>query len=247
VTDRLERESQVRALIAAEPLGAQAHPANLPDWLQRLCVAAARAVPADGAAVTLETESGFRTVTAASEPLYAVLDELQTTLGQGPSVHAFATRSPALDADLGSRSLQAWPQFTQAARERGMAAAFALPLQVGAARLGTFSLYRRSPGSLARASLASALTFADIALERLLDAQALAEPRQDGHGLATALDVGFDVYQAQGMTMVDLGIPLADALARLRAHAYAQDRTLTDVARDIVEGRLRLEPEIDDR
>jgi len=45
------------------------------------------------------------------------------------------------------------------------------------------------------------------------------------------------------MTMVDLGVPLVDALARLRAHAYAQERPLGEIARDIVAGRLRLQPE----
>jgi hypothetical protein len=45
------------------------------------------------------------------------------------------------------------------------------------------------------------------------------------------------------MTMVDLGVPLGDALARLRAHAYTHDRPLQDIARDIVAGRLRLEPD----
>jgi hypothetical protein len=43
--------------------------------------------------------------------------------------------------------------------------------------------------------------------------------------------------------MIDLGVPLPDAMARLQAHAYAHDRPLHDVARDIVAGRLRLEPD----
>jgi len=39
-------------------------------------------------------------------------------------------------------------------------------------------------------------------------------------------------------------VPLVEALARLRAFAFAQERPLDDVARDIVEGRLRLDPEM---
>ena len=38
------------------------------------------------------------------------------------------------------------------------------------------------------------------------------------------------LYQAQGMVMVQLGVDLAEAMARLRAHAYAVDRRLADVA-----------------
>ena len=50
-----------------------------------------------------------------------------------------------------------------------------------------------------------------------------------------------EVYQAQGMVMVDLGVSLAEALVRLRAHAFVEGRPVGDVARDIVAGRLRLE------
>jgi AmiR/NasT family two-component response regulator len=49
------------------------------------------------------------------------------------------------------------------------------------------------------------------------------------------------VYQAQGMVMVDLRVSLADAMARMRAYAYTVDRPLTDVAEDVVAGRLRLD------
>jgi len=45
------------------------------------------------------------------------------------------------------------------------------------------------------------------------------------------------------MAMVDLGISLPDAMARLQAYAYAHDRLLHTVAQDVVSGRLRLEPD----
>ena len=43
------------------------------------------------------------------------------------------------------------------------------------------------------------------------------------------------------MLMVQLGVPMGEAFARLRAYAYAHDRRLADVARDIVARRLRLQ------
>jgi hypothetical protein len=48
------------------------------------------------------------------------------------------------------------------------------------------------------------------------------------------------------MTSVQLGIPIEDALARLRAHAFGTGRRVTDVARDVVERRLRLSASGDD-
>jgi len=45
------------------------------------------------------------------------------------------------------------------------------------------------------------------------------------------------------MLTVQLGVTAAEAYARLRAYAYAQDRRLADVAGDIVARRLRLHPD----
>ena len=45
------------------------------------------------------------------------------------------------------------------------------------------------------------------------------------------------------MILVQLGISAEAAFARLRAYAYAHDRRLSDVARDVVGRRLRFEPD----
>jgi plasmid stability protein len=43
------------------------------------------------------------------------------------------------------------------------------------------------------------------------------------------------------MLVAQLGVEPAEALVRLRAHAYATGRSSTDVARDILDRRLQLE------
>ena len=50
------------------------------------------------------------------------------------------------------------------------------------------------------------------------------------------------VHQATGMLAAQLDIDLAEALARLRARAYADDRPLYDVSVDVVTRALRLAP-----
>jgi ANTAR domain-containing protein len=49
-----------------------------------------------------------------------------------------------------------------------------------------------------------------------------------------------EVSQATGILMAQLDIGPAEALVRLRAHAYATDTSATEVARAIVEQRLYL-------
>jgi AmiR/NasT family two-component response regulator len=43
------------------------------------------------------------------------------------------------------------------------------------------------------------------------------------------------------MVMVDLGVGIEEAMARLRAHSFAEGRSIGDVAQDIVTGKLTLD------
>jgi hypothetical protein len=93
--------------------------------------------------------------------------------------------------------------------------------------------------------LADALAFAHTAGMLLLDTAAGAQP--DTADLAWQRDDPTahqaQVHQATGMMLVQLGVGAEAAFARLRAYAYAHDRRLGDVARDVVERRLRFAPE----
>jgi ANTAR domain len=218
-------------------------------WLCRLCRAAVHAMPATGAGVSVLTVNGVRAVAGVSDAACAALEEKQFALGEGPGLEAFASRRAVLEPDLeaaaraGTGAATRWPGYLAAAAEQGVRAVFAFPLQVGAARLGVFQIYRASPGVLPPDALALALAFAEVTVEALLDGQEHASAGGTEATLERALDSQFTLYQAQGMAMVDLGVSLADAMARLQAHAYAHDRSLHDIARDIIAGRLRLQPD----
>jgi hypothetical protein len=52
-----------------------------------------------------------------------------------------------LVSDLDDKdAVRGWPGFTPQARQIGAAAIFALPLQIGAIRVGSPGLYRDKPG-----------------------------------------------------------------------------------------------------
>lgn len=240
VDDARARIYAVRALITAEPATAGGRSEGPLGWLQRLCAAAVRALPASGVAVSVATEDGVRGLAAASDPLSAELAELQFTLGEGPGIDAYRSRRPVLAPQLdGAPTL--WPGYSPAAHDKGVRAVFAFPLQVGAARLGVLDVHRLAAGSMPTTALAQALTFAEVAVRTLLDGQEEGARRDPADGLDRVLDARVTLYQAQGMVMVDLGVPIGDAMARLRAHAYVAGRPLRDVARDVVDGRLRLD------
>jgi hypothetical protein len=137
-----------------------------------------------------------------------------------------------------------WPGYAPAALQHGVRAVFALPLQVGASRLGALDVYREEAGPLSGPALSQALAFAEVAMTALLDSQDRSSSRSQpdlGEAQGAAVAGPLVVYQAQGMVHIQLGVPLAEALTRLRAYAYAHDRSLSDVAADVVARRLVLE------
>jgi len=80
---------------------------------------------------------------------------------------------------------------------------------------------------------------ADIVTRALIDVQAGADLGALAGDFANT-DFRAQVHQAAGMLSDQLEIRIADALVRLRAHAYADGRPVNDVANDVVARRLRL-------
>ena len=112
------------------------------------------------------------------------------------------------------------------------------PLQVGAARAGALDIYRDAPGSLTSDALTQAVSFAEVAMGLLVDGQTSALDGKTTAELDDALSYRLEVYQAQGMLVASLDLGIDEAMARLRGHAYADEGYISDVAKDIVAGKL---------
>jgi GAF domain-containing protein len=197
----------------------------------------------DRGTVTVTLRTGNRETLHASDALAADLAELVLTLGEGPGVEA-RVGGPVLVPDLASD--ERWPAFAAAAVLNGARAAYALPLQIGGIRLGVIDLYRGQPGRLEQAQVDDALILADMVCALLIDSANDNYPSPNGQGPERARLQHPEVHQATGMVIVQLGVSAAVALVRIRAYAYAHDRRLRDVARDVVARRLRFRPESDD-
>ncbi|SFW86971.1 GAF domain-containing protein [Amycolatopsis australiensis] len=194
---------------------------------------------ADGAALSMRSAGRTQELLATSGPWASKLEEAQYALGEGPGVLAYTGDRPVLIADITAEDGR-WPMFTDAARAEGVAAVFAFPLHSGAIRLGTLDLYRRAPGRLTPDALADATVLADLAmavvLRQALDDEAAGlDPAEQGGGAYE------DVHIATGMVAVQLRISLADASVRLRAHAFAEGRSLLEVSRDVIARRITLD------
>lgn len=215
-----------------------------------VCAVAVDELAMSGAVVSLMATSAassghFGAIAASSSDAVRLVEDLEFSLGEGPGGEAFLTSRPVLTADL-ERAVGRWPGYAPAACAAGSRAVFAFPMRVGAARFGVLSLHMSRPRSLTAPEIATCLAVAELATEIVLDGF----PTLAGRGAPELPRLDHDrmrdqVYQAQGMVMVQLGVSLPEALARLRGHAFAINQDLADLASDVLAGRTHLSSESD--
>jgi hypothetical protein len=167
-----------------------------------------------------------------------------------------------LGGGLGQPGSQQWPALMENAEQLGVRSVFAFPLQIGVSRMGVLELLRAERGELDDQQLAQALRLSDAVGYAMLSHAALGRTLQGDNSsekVWTPLAPGTTrassdpdaisatellravVHQATGMLSVQLAVPLDEALVRLRAFAFAQNRSIMDVSRDIVHRALRIE------
>jgi GAF domain-containing protein len=207
----------------------------------RLCELCANISFMSGAGIMLMTGDTQQGSVCSSNPVSALIEELQFTLGEGPCVDAHRNDRPVVEADLANPDMPRWLGFTPPAVAAGARAVFGFPMRVGGVRLGALNLYRDRPGPMSDDQYADALVLAGVAAQAVVALQANASPG----ALSTALEEGanfrFVVHQASGMVAVQLGVSVGEALARLRAYAFGNDILLAEVAEAIVARKLRLD------
>jgi GAF domain-containing protein len=205
---------------------------------EQVCRAYVMGLDVDGAAISLLTASTSSQTLCATDATAELLEELQFSLGEGACVEAAVTGRPVLVADLHhSTEVSRWPIFAAAVEEQSeVGALFAVPLQWGAINLGVLDLYRTAPGSLSDVQLRDVMSAADMAAVMFLG---LRTDPGNGVWLDHSLYGRVEVHQATGMVLAQLGVSATDALARMRAYAFVEQRLLSDVAHDVVSRRLR--------
>ena len=220
----------------------------------------AELLPVNGASIVVGSGPDNTQLVHATDDVVAQLDELQFTLGEGPCLDAFRLREPVLVSDLGRpEAFARWPGFAHEATQAGAFAAFAFPLQVGTAPFGTapfgtapfgtapfgtVELYRSEPGSLSERDTAIALLIVDELVSVVLDDLTGRDRRHDPGGAPPVPLFGrAEIPQATGMIAVQLGVSIPEALAQLRAAAFAVHRPILDIAEDVIGRRLVFSPD----
>lgn len=201
---------------------------------QRLCTAYRELAGATGAAITVRYGTPERVTLAVTDPAAARLEDLQDVVGEGPGHAAWRTGQIEIGV-LPARSTSRWSLFDEAAEDLvDSASIHAVPMRPSRETFGVATLYQvpraDQPLRLDRRQLQFLANALGAALLR--DAAALDEENA-GPWASRA-----QIHQATGMVVAQLHVGPEDALALLRAHAYAHQAPLSDIAASVVERRL---------
>ena len=228
-----ERRLRILAQLAGEQ----------PEGLQtaRLCRVSAEITRLTGAGIMLMDGDMPRGSVCTTDAVSALVEQLQYDLGEGPCVDAYESDRPVLEPDLADPAQPRWLAFAGPAVAAGARAVFGFPLRVGAVQLGALNLYRDRPGPLDHDQHADALVMADVAAQAVLLLQAAAPPGMIAAELEAGAEFQYVVHQAAGMVAAQLDVTVRQALMRLRAHAFGNERPLTEVAKAVVTRRLRFD------
>ena len=231
----MDESAEVMSLLAR----AVGHRGTQEPLVQRLCRACVDILGSGGAAITLATTRPESLTIWATDQMSAALESLQDVIGEGPSHEAFDSGSPVvvhLDAEVPGQ----YAVFDDMAESLlGNATVWAFPMRPTGTTIGVLTLYRSS-GGLSR-TLSEAQVVADAVGAALLE-----DARTEMPASLAAWSDRAVVHQAIGMMVAQLGVPTTDALALLRAHAYASATTLTAVASAVVSRHLDLAGAPDD-
>lgn len=198
----------------------------------RLCVSASAVLGAEGGAITVAYTSEDRVTLCATDEPAERLEDLQDVLAQGPGPTAYLTGRQT-QAALGTGGDERWPEFDRIASEAfGRMDVRAIPMRPHLAVLGVLTCHL--PENAGRTFNESAAQFlADAVAVALLQDPAAYTMDPEGPWASRA-----KIHQATGMVVAQLGLRTADALALLRAHAFAHDVSLEQVAVSVVRREL---------
>ncbi|MEU3375516.1 GAF domain-containing protein [Streptomyces sp. NPDC006711] len=199
---------------------------------------------ADGLGVSLITRGEIRAVAYATDTRSHRLEDAQLVAGQGPCTEAYLRRR-MVETDL-HPAAERWPFFAQTATELGIRMVMAVPLLVGDdVPIGAMDVYRTTSRVLSTADRTRLEAYSRVLALLALDAH----PALIGWDQASpeTAPVGYPpmVHQAAGAAAEASQVSTEEALARMRAHAFSNQRLLLDISRDILAGRLRLEEDRD--
>jgi len=190
-----------------------------------------------GVVLTLRDQDSRELLVAASDTTARRVHELQVVLGEGPTLEAAEGRtSIAYGHELERR----WPRFGEIACGLGVEAVAALPVARDQGHTGSLSAIG-PPMPAERGDLRGLWTLAEAVYEGVLCFPGLVagvETQLPSLEMFDDNDFQPALRQAAGVLSERQGWDVVGATDLIRAHAFAEDRSVADVAEDVLADRL---------
>jgi hypothetical protein len=228
-----------RVSILAELARTVAAHHQVPSLPERLCLAAVHLMGATGGSLTIAYTAPHRVTLCSTDDRASRLEDLQDVLGQGPGPTAYSS-GDQVRSQIGVMTPQAsapvdarWPQFDLAVRNAFSSVRItAIAIHPNGEVMGVLTCHQ-PVDTQPRLDEPVAQFLADAVGVALL---------QDPDALATDLTGPWasraQIHQATGMVTAQLRVHPEDAIALLRAHAFAQSWPLARVAAAVVDREL---------
>jgi GAF domain-containing protein len=213
---------------------------DIVDSLTVLTTRCVEALDVTATGIMLAGSDGQIHVITASSEQARLIELFQLQNDEGPCTEAFATGAAVIETNLRT-AIDRWPQFTPYAVGAGYRSVYAIPLRLRDNIIGALNLFRAEPGPLATEDIDLAQAIADLASIIILQSQAQVEARERDEQLQHALDSRMIIEQAKGMLAERANIDMASAFDRIRAMSRNTNTKLTDLATNIVNGRVAIE------
>jgi hypothetical protein len=219
-TDVLRRLARA---IAATPVEA---PLSL-----RMCDACVEILGVDGGSLTLAYADPQRVTLCTTDEGAAQLEDLQEVFGEGPSYAAYLERTIqtlVVDGTVDPR----WPLLSDAIKQALTSCSiYAIPMKPGPQTMGVATFYQQQAHPLLVDGPTTQLLVDAVAIALVKDPDILDDDR---YAKADSWNSRARIHQATGMVMAQLRLTPEDAMALIRAHAYAHRKTLAATSDDVI-------------
>jgi len=207
------------------------------EFLHRLVERSLELMDCAEVGLLLANATGSLQVMASSSERSEALELLQSRNEEGPCFDCFRGGTSVFSEDLRADG-DRWPTFAPAAVQRGINSVHAIPMRVHSRTIGALNLFRAGTGRLAERDVPLGQGMADIAAVALIQERAMRESRGVVQQLQSALNSRVLIEQANGVLAERGNVSVDLAFASIRSYARAHNRRLSDVARDVIDGRL---------
>jgi GAF domain-containing protein len=166
-----------------------------------------------------------------------LLEDTQRELREGPGLAAYGDGVAVVVIDLATD--RRFARLATVVTPRGLHGVLAVPVVVAGRPVGALSVYATEWCPWSGIDVAAVGAYAGVVAELVAASMALDARDAEVAELTQALTARVWVEQAKGALVATEGLDLAVASERLRARAGASQRTVADVAREVVQDAQR--------